>query len=78
MLPLCFHAAFALGAWGGENLAPANSRDFKLKTMNSFPTMGYAFNRTMWNTIVRLHCLLTVTMLRGLTTGAFWSARRFS
>ena len=67
-----------LGAWGGENLAPANSRDFKLKTMNSFPTMGYAFNRTTWNTIVRLHCLLTVTMLRGLTTGAFWSARRFS
>ena len=41
----------ALGSWGGENLLFADSRTFRVKTTRNFPTMGYAFNRSLWGMI---------------------------
>jgi hypothetical protein len=44
----------AMGGWGGENQAGADSKTFTMKVAQAFPTMGYVFDRALWTEILRL------------------------
>lgn len=47
-------AIFALGGWAGQNTgSPAGRRpeQFVRKTWSAFPTMGYGFNRSLWDRV---------------------------
>jgi hypothetical protein len=38
----------SMGGWGGENQINANASTFTVKICASFPTMGYAFDASLW------------------------------
>lgn len=42
---------YSLGGWGGENFVDADPKTLILHKTNQFPTMGYAFNRSVWQRI---------------------------
>jgi hypothetical protein len=44
----------AMGGWGGENQIDADAHTFTMKASSSFPTMGYAFDRMLWDEIARV------------------------
>jgi hypothetical protein len=46
-------AVFAMGGWAGENVGSIRRPEqFVRKTWSAFPTMGYGFNRTLWDRIL--------------------------
>jgi hypothetical protein len=51
---LALFQLIAMGGWGGENQVDASARTFTLKASKSFPTMGYAFNRSLWAEIEKV------------------------
>ena len=54
----------AMGGWGGENQVNANATTFTMKSAVAFPTMGYAFNRALWNEIMKVENIVTLDVLR--------------
>jgi hypothetical protein len=44
----------AMGGWGGEHQIDSDPSTFTLKLSHAFPTMGYAFNRLLWNQIQKI------------------------
>ena len=64
----------ALGGWGGEHLLSPHPRHFRTILGRAFPTLGYAFNRTMYNQITQVTNLILNPKADGDWTTAVTSA----
>lgn len=62
-------AAFAMGGWGGENMLNAEPAGILRRASTAFPTMGYGFNRSLWQRIEEN----LERVLRGMPNFQDWS-----